>query len=309
MEVVGARLGHHVDVGALEVVVEHRVRSQVHAHRLDGVGRDRAALGRIAVGVQAEVVVLLHAVDGQRVEAAGHAPGDHRVEVRRVKADERVKARNVLQVALEAGQFLDVGQREARGRAAVVLTVGRGGRDDQFLDRGLEGDVDGDGLADADLRHGLRLGLAANGRLDGVGAADAQAARIVEAVAAGHGTDRRAGRHVDDGDRGVRRRLAIGSDHLAADARGGFLSVGGGSQTGQQRTESRPIGKLLHRRHLKVSPLASTYARRRPKQPPRALIAPIAPKIGPEVTLLRQLAQDSPGVAKRRRLSRRRRPS
>ncbi len=86
----------------------NRERRRQHGHGLDCVDRKRAALRRIAVVVEAEVVALAHAVDGDRVVAVVDAGNLERVVVGRVHPGLGVDAHHVLDVAADGREFPDL---------------------------------------------------------------------------------------------------------------------------------------------------------------------------------------------------------
>ena len=69
MELVGARLQDDVDDAALEVAFEDVIGRDLDLELADRIERHRAAAGRKAVGVEAEVIGELHAVDREAVKA------------------------------------------------------------------------------------------------------------------------------------------------------------------------------------------------------------------------------------------------
>ena len=114
VEVVGAGLRDDVDGATLEARVLRIVGRGEHRQALHRIQRDGRAVGGIARTVQAEVVVLLHAVDGEAVEAVVLAGDGDGVAVLRVEIDGRVVADHVLQVAVDAGRVGNLAGREGR---------------------------------------------------------------------------------------------------------------------------------------------------------------------------------------------------
>ena len=105
MELIRAGLGDDVDVTAGEAAIFHVDRRDLNRNLLRNVERERKALGRIAVIVKAEVVVLADAVNGQRVEAFVRTNAANAALKRFVDRDPRVEADDVFDVAVKDRQL------------------------------------------------------------------------------------------------------------------------------------------------------------------------------------------------------------
>ena len=228
MEVVGARLRDDVDGAALEARVLRVVGRGEHRQALHRVQRDGRTVRGIARAVQAEVVVLLHTVDGEAIEAVVLTGNRNGIAVLRIEIDGRVVADHVLQVAVDAGRVLDFAGRVGRGDTELGFAF-TGGRnfyladDFQRLQRNAEREGTTEASEDVVDRAGFvafRLHFHAERTTD-AHATGAEAARVVRG---GRGLGAR--RHVRDGDLGIGKRLAIGTGDGAENLRGGFLRVG-----------------------------------------------------------------------------------
>ena len=246
VEIVLARLGDDVDHAATEIVVLGVIGRHRDLHLLRPVERQRRTRRGIAAAVEAEAVILGHAVDEEGVAARVRA-GDRqgRVGVAEIDIGERALLDDFLDVASDGGKVLDALGVELGADAAIV---------DRRI--GVAHADDGDGLFGRDLARGNRdvqtqrlaqrqidvldLGRLIAGRRHRhrVGAADRQAGGVEEAaVRRGRGVGL-AGAFVLDGDRRAGHRETVGVDHRAADAgRNGLRHRGHGhrqSENGQR---------------------------------------------------------------------------
>ena len=242
MELVGAGLGHRVDVGANHVGrgVVVGGGDVVFGDRL---GRDRRLLVGQAVCVQAERIALGHAVDGDVVVAVVHAGGGDRAGALVGHGDARVQAHHVIDRAVALRGRLQLALRDVGRQPLVVrgkgLRQGRGAHGDRaevarLLLAGAHAQVDRRGLAQLQehvvLLHG---GHAALGRGDLERTAHAQPLRRIAAIGVGGHFLGSAGRLVHDRHRGARHGLAIGVQHTTADAGCGDV-LGSERRHGQQ---------------------------------------------------------------------------
>ena len=224
LELVGAALGHRVDVGAGVALLGDVVVADVDLGRLDGVDRDRLLQRGQVVVFQAEGVVGGDAVDGDRVVAEVLAAGRDAAALLVGLAHARVGAGVVLQVALDRRQGIELRAADAGARAHVAAAEGgvqRLAGDDHggVAQRGVQRQRLGQGQ-----HHALAgVGLAALADGDGVGPAHSEAAGRIAAVAVGGGRADRPRRRVQDGDGGAGHGLAAGVGHPAADRGGGVL--------------------------------------------------------------------------------------
>ena len=163
-EGVGAGLGDGVDRTADEAVVDDAEGRHRNVQSLNGVDGDRRPLGGIAVAVQAELVVLANAVDGELVLARIGAGERQGVFVRGVKRHKRIEARDVLRITADRGGGGDVARAVVRA-GAVAEVVGEalaGHRNGFQLGGGLIDDhVAVDGVAHTDA---VQLNAAFTGR-------------------------------------------------------------------------------------------------------------------------------------------------
>ncbi len=119
VEGVGARTQDQVERAAGEIAFFDVGRDRLHGHLFDGFERDRTQIGRQAAGVQAEIVVRAHAVDGDAVGARRRA-GD--IETTRracaagigVKLGQRVAAGGFADITLDRDSAFDRRAAEAR---------------------------------------------------------------------------------------------------------------------------------------------------------------------------------------------------
>ena len=238
VEVVGARLGDGVDRRAHAAARGHVVVGGGDVVFLDRVLRDRRALGRQAVVVQAEGVARVDGVDGDAVVAEVLAVGRERAAVAVGDHDAGIGAHDVLDRAVGGRHAVHVFARERRGDALVVRLDDRRARHrdgGQFLrgDRHVDLRHLVQGQVDVLLR--LRAGFGLVDR-DRVRAADAQAARCVTTVGVGDRLADRARFGVHDRHFGARDGLAGGIDHATADTGGRALCEHGrGSEGRDQR--------------------------------------------------------------------------
>ncbi|MND67809.1 hypothetical protein D3C80_592330 [compost metagenome] len=265
VELVAARLGDRVDHAALERAVLDVVGGHVDLNRFQDRDRDRRVDGRIAVAGQAEVVALADAVDHEGVRTAVLAAQDQGVVVGRIDRGERRGADEVLDVAADRRKGFDLFRIHAGARAGLQAAAAHAADDDVrhgvgVVRRARDGQVQHPRGADADRRN-LALDAARGaGGVDDVGTADAQVAREIAAVRAGH--DRAAGARGDvgDDDRGVgHRRAGRVRDH-AADAARSLLSEGGAGRRQQDGRGGNPIGEVAVQ-HCCRDPLAAPRAR------------------------------------------------
>ena len=206
LEIVGARLGDRIDVGAGESLQRGIEVRYVDLHGLNGIDRNRLLQGRQVVGFKAEAVADVDAVNGDRVVAAVLAGYRDLAAILVGLRQARIESGYVLQVALDGrvgGQFAvaDAGTRAHAGAVELVAD-------------GAAGDFDGGGdhTQLAVQRQGLgqqqvdAVALVAQSALaddDRVGPAHAQTPDVVAARSVReHGVDR-AGLGVADGDRGA----------------------------------------------------------------------------------------------------------
>ena len=122
-EGVGARLGHRIDRTADEAVVDHAERRHGDVQGLNGVDGDRRTLGRIAVAVQTELVVLADAVDGELVLAGVRAGEGQGVFIGRVERDERIQASDILGITADRGSGGDVARPIVRASAVTEIVL------------------------------------------------------------------------------------------------------------------------------------------------------------------------------------------
>jgi len=120
VELVGAGLGHRVDVGAGGAGDGHVVVRQVDVDGLDGVHRHRLTPGRHVVAFQAKGVTGRDAVDGDGVEARVLAAGGDGARGAIDERHARVQAHVVLDVAVDRRQGLDVLPGDASFRETLV---------------------------------------------------------------------------------------------------------------------------------------------------------------------------------------------
>ncbi|AAK22724.1 hypothetical protein CC_0739 [Caulobacter vibrioides CB15] len=297
VEVVPARAHDQVQRAAGEVAVLDVEGHGLDRDLLEGLERDRAAVGRQAAGVQAVAVGRAHAVDGDAV-GAGRRAGD--VETARrtgaagheVQIGQRVAAADVTDVALDRHDGVDLVAAQGRARADIGQLAGRRllrGGDDDFrqFGGGHQGQADALGVADVQeqVAEGLR-GEALTRGGDLVGAADAQTARVEGAGLVGHDHLVGAAGHVGDGDGGAGDRRALVIDGDAAHRGRGLLGVNRRRcECKGQRAERRSGGELASERH--GNPLRSAVPESRD-----ACLAPTAPSMQ-FVTLLMTVSKQT----------------
>src|SRR5690606_4855206 len=150
-ELVGARLGHRVDVGARRTGDGHVVVGQVDVDRFDRLHRHRLATGGHDVAFEAKGVAGGDAVNADRVVARVLAGGADRARGAVYEGYARIQAHVVRGVAADRGQRFDGG----------AVDVGAGanlGRAEYFRAAG-----------DADRGHRAECGhIAGQGCVDGV---------------------------------------------------------------------------------------------------------------------------------------------
>ena len=247
VEFVGARLRDDVDGAALEARILGVVGRGEDREALHCIERNGRAVGGVARTVQTEVVVLLHAVDGEAIEAVVLASDGDGVAVLRVEVDGRVVTDYVLQVAVDAGRVLDFTGREGCRDAELRFAFTRG-RNFHFADhfQRLQRNAEREGTTEAGEDVVDRAGFVAvclhfhAERTTDTHATGAEAASIVRG-----GRGLRARRHVRDGDLGVSERLAIGTGDSAENLRGSFLRVGHARREAENRdaTQQERRGK------------------------------------------------------------------
>src|SRR5207244_13528099 len=141
-EVVRSRAGDGVDAAAGEAALPDVVRRDEDLDLLNGIERDRLRAGaaaRSARAGKAEQIVVDRAVDLNRVVAVVAAGHEHERAFAGAAGDDvRVRAGEILQLAVDRGKGLDLLGRHLRGRAGVV-------RIDDRIGRGGDGDRLGDG--------------------------------------------------------------------------------------------------------------------------------------------------------------------
>ena len=227
-ELVGARLGHGVDVARREAAIDDVERRDLHADLLDRVEREGLALGRVAIGVQAEAVIDRHAVQRGGVEARVLADALDGVDAAAalVHEDARVEAQHVGDVAVDGRCVLQGFQTEGRARPDGEVGDDHALADHDDLVRDLGGQAKGErgriaqrqhhildalaliaGSGDGDVI-GTGDGQAAHGEIaGGIGGDDAGETRLVVDEAHGRIRDRRAGLCQHDTVDGRRRNL------------------------------------------------------------------------------------------------------
>ena len=253
-ERVRARLGHGVQVAARELVVLDAVGRDVHFEGFKRVDRDRRTLRGVARGVEAEVVVLRDAVDGQAVKLRVRAGDDQRVAVGDFQRGERVQTGELFRVAGRARQ-----DRQGGGAVAAAKALLRGravegrGRDDQRFNRvrAVEHDVGFTGVADADGGDRELGGFQVRSRgADRVGAADAQAARVERALGVGHHRGGGAGRFVANNNGRVADRGPGFVGDAATDRSGCFLGVDRAGRCERENSDGCAAGEPVHELHV-----------------------------------------------------------
>ena len=227
VEIIGARLGHRVDAGAHAVGggVEIRGGDVVFG---DGVGRDRRALVRQAVGVEAKRVALRHTVHADVVVTRVLAVGGDGAGALVGHRDARIKARDVRDRAVGLRRRLQLFLGKI-GRQALVVRreglhqrAGGHGHTGKVLNvlglLGAHGEVDRAFLAQLQV-HLILLALGQAGF--GCGhierAAHAHALRRIASIGASGGDLRGAGRLMHDLHGGAGHRLAGVVEHASTD--------------------------------------------------------------------------------------------
>ena len=261
-ELVGARLGHHVDEAARETAVLRVERRKLDRDLRDGVERERQALRRVAVVVEAETVVEADAVDRHRVEARRGAGALHAVRARRsarrlVEIDARVVADDVLDVAVDRGALGKVFGREDRGgadRDRGSAGLRRGDHDHVAEVSAAEGEVEVGGRAEVEVNVGDLGGLLAVLR-DGdvVRAANVEAANVERTARRGEHGAGEARARVLDGDRGVASGRAVFVGHRSADARARHLGKSHRRHRRRKRYDRNAASKSLEIDHVHPS--------------------------------------------------------
>ena len=224
LELVGAALGHRVDVGAGIAFLGHVVVADIDLNRLDRVDRDRLFERGQAVGFEAEGVAGGHAVDRDRVVSRVLAQRRDLAALFVGLRNARVDSGVILQVALDRGQRVELGAADIGARTHVGPVEGAVGRltgDDHGggAELGVEAQCLGERQHDAFTL--LRLAVLAEG--DGVGPADAQTAGGVAAVRIGDSIADRLGFGVQYRHRHASQRFAVTSNDPPADCGRGVL--------------------------------------------------------------------------------------
>ncbi len=230
VEFIGTRLRHRVDDRAGAAGDRGVVIGQIDVDRLDGVDRDRLALGRQVVGLQAEWIGSADAVDADRVVARVLAAGGNRAVGLADLRDARIQPDVVLDVAIGRRKALDGLERDVRACAHLVGTedlrtasgdrLHRAERRHFVVERGVDRVDLVQGQIDVLFGIGPRAGLVDR---DAVRTADTEAARVVAAAGIRDSPADRARLGVQDGDFRARHRLPIGTRNDTADTGGGAL--------------------------------------------------------------------------------------
>ena len=228
VELVGAGFGDGIDVGAGVTFLGYVVVGDIEIDFLDRVDRDRLFRGGQVVGLKAEGVAGVDAVDGHRVVAGILAAGGDFAALFVGLRNARIETRVILQVATDRSEGIDLVAGHVAAGAHLV------GAEDHRT--GGAGDGDGIEILRADREIDLRdliqrevdVVFAAVARAflvggDLVRTADAQTAGVVATVVVGDDAADRARFAVHDGDFSAGDRLTIGSNDLATYSGGGVL--------------------------------------------------------------------------------------
>ncbi len=137
LDLVGAALVGHCDRTAGEIALFGVEFRDIHRNLLDRVERDRAANRWQAAGIEAEIVLGAHAINGDAVGARDRARNRNAAVAADIQRRQRVAAHDVAQIAVDRRDALDpvlidaIADRKA-GSATRAITD-----HDDFLDRGL----------------------------------------------------------------------------------------------------------------------------------------------------------------------------
>ena len=115
--VVRARARYDIDRAAGKAAVGDIEWRGLDRNLLDRVNRYRRTLRRIAAVIQAEVVVLTNAVDGEAVESIVRAGDGNSVVIRIVNQNARILLNDVLEIAIDVRLAGNVFRIEVRGSA------------------------------------------------------------------------------------------------------------------------------------------------------------------------------------------------
>ncbi len=235
MEIIGAALGHRVDIGT-DTAADGRVvvggRDVVF---LDRVLRDRRGQRRQAVRVQAERIVRADRIHGDVVVAAVLADGGKLAALAIGDHDARIEAHDVLDGSIGCRRRLDFATGHVGGYALVVRAEGLrqragGNRDPLEILRVLHAGVGVHGQIDRRLLRKLQVDVvllgdrrAILGSADVERPTDTQPLRRIATIRTGGGGLGGAGRLVHDFYRGAGNRLAVAVQHATGDRRGSVL--------------------------------------------------------------------------------------